>query len=109
MKLVFNTKYVWYINSNETSQTGAINSTDTWMSWFYCACNTTRRGMPDSTCSEGIAIQNLRARKPWRILLYTGKELNKFFVSEGKVSVTHLCKKKYIDSLLLKWRGLWPF
>lgn len=50
--------------------------------------------------TKGTAIQNLKAREPQRIFLYTGENMKKFFVSGGKVSATHLYKKNCTDSLL---------
>lgn len=52
--------------------------------------------------TKGTAVQNLKAREPQRIFLYTGEDMNKLFVSGGKVSVTHLYKKNCTDSFLLQ-------
>lgn len=50
--------------------------------------------------TKGTAVQNLKAREPQRVFLYTGEDMSKLFVSGGKVSVTHLYKKNCTDSLV---------
>lgn len=67
-----------------------------------CECNRTRTWMLLAHVTKGPAVQNLKAREPQRIFLYPGEDMNKLFVSGGKVSVTHLYKKNCTDSLVLQ-------
>lgn len=63
---------------------------------FIIHVNRARKGMPDSTYNEGIAIQNLKPRELKSILLHTGNQMNKFFVP-----VTRSYKNKYNDKFAL--------
>lgn len=60
MKLVFNTKHVWYINSNETSQT----QEQIIQLILVCLCFIEHVTEQEEACVKGMAIQNLKAREP---------------------------------------------
>lgn len=60
MKLVFNTKHMWCINSNETSQT----QEQIIQLILVCLCFIAHVTEQEKTCIEGVAVQNLKAREP---------------------------------------------